>query len=162
MTLKAIIFLSIIITTLSISHQAQAQTYQLNIHNVPFSCYANNGQPVPIFFSNHIQGARADLTPQHGYTIGINLDHLNNMHPLAAIFTAFHECGHVALSLGVGLMSPNQEINADCFAIQNMRRIGLIRTQYEFENAISVILNSSGSMLHPPGHIRRQLMTRCL
>lgn len=147
----------------SSSAYSQQPQYVVNIHGYQFSCVANNGQQVPIYFSPSVQGARADLNTQTGiYTIGMNLQHMNMMHPLAAIFTAFHECGHVALPLGIGLSSIDQESNADCFAIRNMRDMGMIMNGVQFENAISVISNTPATMTHPPGEIRRQRMLRCL
>lgn len=72
-------------------------------------------------------GARADYT-SHGYQIALDLDFKNSLSPLGALFTVFHEFAHVALPMRVGLASPRQQRNADCYAISSMKTLGFIRS----------------------------------
>lgn len=131
--------------------QAAAQSFHVNIHGYPFSCVANNGQQVPIFTDwNAAQaaaplgGARADFSPQFGYTIALNVQMLSQTPPLAAVMVFFHECGHVALPPGVGLNSPHQERNADCWAAKQMVQQGYIKNYQDFMQAVTYVIQIGG------------------
>lgn len=128
-----------------------AQNFHVNIHGHPFSCQANNGQQVPIFTDwNAAQaaassgGARADYSPQYGYTIAMNVQMLSQTPPLAAVMVFFHECGHVALPPGVGLNSPHQERNADCWAAEQMVQQGYIQSHQDFIQAVTYVIQIGG------------------
>jgi hypothetical protein len=121
------------------------------VHGIPISCTGSNNQQV--LFYDHFGaaiaakqsgGARADFTPNFGYTIALDPRFMNSLPPLGALFTVFHECGHVALPMGVGVMSPSQEINADCFAINSMKANGLIKSTNDFNQAMSAVILSGG------------------
>lgn len=130
---------------------AFAQSYSINIHGVPLSCTANNGQLVPIFTDPHsaaaaapLGGARADWLPGSGYRISLHTGMLSQTSPRAAIMVFFHECGHVALPNGVGLNSPYQEANADCWAARQMVQTGFLTSHQEFQEAVQYVIQIGG------------------
>jgi hypothetical protein len=135
-----------------INSTVYAEYPQIYVHGVPLSCTASNGQTV-LFYdhpeaaqaANQLGGARADLTPQHGYTIALAPQLMNSLPFLGAIFFVHHECAHVALPMGVGLMSPSQEENADCYAIQAMVGHGYIKSWNDFNQAMSAVIGSGGA-----------------
>jgi len=141
----------IVLFALLASNGAFAQTFLFNIHGIPFSCTAHNGQPVPVFTdpvsaaaAAPLGGARADWVPGSGYRISLNVPMLSSAPPRAAVMVFYHECGHVALPPGVGLNSPMQERNADCWAIQNMVNDGFIQNMTQFQEAVQYVLHIGG------------------
>lgn len=145
---------------------AKAQQYSIDIAGTPVTCTASNGQLVPIYFdqsaalaAKKLGGARADYTPKFGYTIAMDLNFLNGLPTLGVFFTFYHECAHVALPMGVGLMSPLQEKNADCYAIKSMKYHGLIRTWSDFRQAMSAVIKSGGG--HYVDIQRIKAMSKC-
>lgn len=160
-------FYTALALALGIQLPAKAQQFSIYLYGVPFTCTASNGQPVP-FWLNELAaaaarpmgGARADLTPHAGFTIAIDPQFLESLPRLGAIFTIYHECAHVALPMGIGLMSPMQERNADCYAIQAMRAHGLINSMEEFQESVSAVQASGG--LHQITQARIDAMSRCL
>lgn len=150
--MKTKLFLvSFSIIILCFVNRVHAMQYQINVHGVPVSCTASNGQLVPIFTdfqsalaAKQLGGARADLTP-YGYRISLDLPFMNSLSPLAAFFVMYHECAHVALPMGVGLASPAQERNADCHAIQSMQLHGLIKNYQDFQEAMTAVIKVGGA-----------------
>ena len=145
--LRSVFSISICLLLIS---QSYAQQYSFNVGRVSASCSATNGQPVPIYtdpwaayFARQMGGARADFT-NFGFTIAIDPGFLLGLPPLGALFTFYHECAHVSLPMGIGLASPMQERNADCYAVQFMRTRGMIRNWRDFEQAMSAVIRSSG------------------
>ncbi len=143
--------LAAILIALALSSSAFAQSFSINIHGIPFNCTAHNGQSVPVFTdpasaaaAAPLGGARADWVPGAGYRISLNVAMLNNAPPRAAVMVFYHECGHVALPPGVGLNSPMQERNADCWAIENMVYDGFIRNMADFQEAVQYVLLIGG------------------
>lgn len=130
---------------------AQNFSYSINIHGIPFNCTANNGQPVPIFTDPQsaaaaapLGGARADAVPGLGYRISLNLAMLSQTPPRSAVMVFFHECAHVALPMNVGLNSPMQEVNADCWAVQQMVAHGFVTSWQEFNEAVTYVYQIGG------------------
>lgn len=146
---------------------ASAQQYVVNVFGIPISCTASNGQQVPFFTdpqaaqaARQLGGARADYSPQYGFTIALDPQFMNSLPRLGALLTLYHECAHVALPMGVGLMSPMQERNADCYAIRWMRNNGLIGSWADFEQAMSAVIVSGGG--HNIDYQRINAMSQCL
>ncbi|QRV24355.1 hypothetical protein [Marinomonas foliarum] len=158
----ATLFLSVLI-----SSKVYAEYPQIYVHGVPLSCTASNGQTV-LFYDHpgaaqaakQLGGARADFTPQYGFTIALDPQLMNSLPFLGAIFVVYHECAHVALPMGVGLMSPSQERNADCYAIQAMRDHGFIKSWDDFNQAMSAVIVSGGA--HFMSQKRINAIAQCL
>lgn len=163
MNMKVIILFLLV----SINSKVYAEYPQIYVHGVPLSCTASNGQTV-LFYDHpaaaqaarQLGGARADFTPQYGYTIALDPQLMNNLPFLGAIFVVYHECAHVALPMGVGLMSPSQERNADCYAIQAMRNHGYINSWDDFNQAMSAVIVSGGA--HFMSQQRINAIAQCL
>ena len=163
MNMKVIMLLLLV----SIHSKVYAEYAQIYVHGVRLSCTASNGQTV-LFYDHpaaaeaarQLGGARADFTPQYGYTIALDPQLMNNLPFLGAIFVVYHECAHVALPMGVGLMSPSQERNADCYAIQAMRNHGYINSRDDFNQAMSAVIVSGGA--HSMSQQRINAIAQCL
>ncbi|MCZ4270408.1 hypothetical protein O4H48_21200 [Rhodobacteraceae bacterium G21628-S1] len=128
-----------------------AQQTSINIHGTLFDCTAHNGQLVPIFVdpqsasaAAQLGGARVDWVPSFGWRMSLNIPMLNQAPPRSAVMVFFHECGHVALPVGVGTNSPLQEINADCWSVQNMVAGGYIQNMAHFQEAVQYVLQIGG------------------
>jgi hypothetical protein len=149
------------------SFNMYAQYPLVHIQGVPVSCTASNGQTV-LFYDHpaaaqaakQLGGARADFTPQYGYTIALDPQLMNNLPFLGALFVVYHECGHVALPMGVGMMSQFQEKNADCYAVQAMRSHGYINSWSDFNKAMSAVIMSGGG--HYMSQQRINSIAQCL
>jgi hypothetical protein len=145
---------------------ALAQQTTVIVHGIPLTCQASNGQQVPFFFDPNaaaaarvMGGARADYSPRYGFTIAIDPQYIAQLPRLGALFVVFHECAHVALPMGVGLLSPMQERNADCHAIRSMRQMGFINSWNDFQQAMSALFVSGGG--HGVDPARVNAMVRC-
>jgi len=150
-----------------ICSEAKAEYSVIHIYGVPISCTASNNQtvlfydhPAAAFAAKQMGGARADFSPQFGYTIALDPQFMNNLPPLGAFFTVYHECAHVALPMGVGLASPSQERNADCFAVRSMKEDGLLNSWSDFHKAMSAVISSGGG--HFMNQQRISAMAKCL
>ena len=149
-----------------VASPVQAQYLQISVWGQPITCKASNGQQV-LFFDNpaaadaarQLGGARADWTPQYGYTIALDPQYMNSLPRLGALFVVYHECAHVALPFGVGLGSPTQELAADCHAIRFMRAHGLINNWTDFEQAMTAIYVAGGA--HAANRQRTARMAAC-
>ena len=88
--------------------------------------------------------------------------YLNTLPRLAAFNLFYHECAHLALPMGVGLQNPEQESKADCYAVQEMRKQGLIRSWEEFTEATAYLrtLKATGKG-HRPGPERVEEAAKC-
>lgn len=138
----------------------------INLYGTVITCTAANRQIVSFYTDPNaaaaarpLGGARADFTPRFGYTIAIDPQLINNLPPLGALLVIYHECAHVALPMGVGLGSPTQERNADCYAIQAMRKRGLLKSWVDFRQAMSAVVVSGGG--HTIDSNRINFMATC-
>lgn len=159
-------FLAIIFLVAS-AKTSFAQQYSINIHGTPFDCTAYNGQLVPIFAdpqsasaAAQLGGARVDWVPGSGWRMSLNLAMLNQTPPRAAVLVFFHECGHVALPPGIGTNSPQQERNADCWAVQTMVQLGFIQNMAHFQEAVQYVLQIGG--MNGFTQFRINAMQQCL
>ena len=146
-----ILFSAIITFSLLLGNQSVAQQFSINISGQSFDCTANTGQLVPIFThpqaasaAAQLGGARMDVVAGFGYQMALNLQMLNNTPPRSAVLVFFHECGHAALPMGVGINSPIQERNADCWAAQQMVQFGYIQNEQHFQEAVQYVIQIGG------------------
>ena len=163
MRIKALLISLLLVTSIKV----YAQYPEINIHGVSISCTASNNQIV-LFYDHtnaaqaakQLGGARADFTPQFGYTIALDPQLMNSLPFLGALFVVYHECAHVVLPIGVGMGSPFQERNADCYAIQAMTAHGFIKSSEDFNQAMSAIITSGGA--HYMSEQRINAIIQCL
>ncbi len=133
--------------------------FNVNVHGIPVYCTASTGQPVPFYFTNAAMasgGGHASMHPTFGASIRLAPATLNTIPPLSAVMVVFHECAHVALPMGIGLASPAQEFNADCYAIQTMANLNLVYDQATFNQAVAYVAGFSN------GQARVAAMWNCL
>lgn len=127
---------------------AHAQGTTVSIHGTDLVCRDAAGQPVPVWWTEDAMakggGAWAQVLPGSGTSILLSPTFIAKLPRLGAFLVFFHECAHVALPMGVGLGTPAQERNADCHAVAEMQRRGLITSWKEFETSTSAMVASLG------------------
>lgn len=145
---------------------ASAQALQINIHGITMSCRAFDGAPVPLSISEKalaFGGGYAQVDQMNNKSIMLSRSKLESLPKIGAFFIFYHECGHLALPLEVGLGTNYSEINADCFAIESMTKQGLIRTWKDFSDAMNFLQGATGDLGHGylPGPERIQVASKC-
>lgn len=140
--------------------QARQQlTYQIYVSGVLMGCNTYNNYPVAIFASHSVDqyiGVASKTYNGKPYII-LGPGFLNNVPPLAAQFWFLHECAHHALHPSI-----NSETNADCYAVRNLRNLGLVSSQYDLQSMLQSIYVLQGSSQHLPGPARAQNIYNCL
>jgi len=147
------------------SAHAQQSYNEITIHGVPISCTADGGKRVPLIISDEAKkwgGGYAHTGPVKGPTLMLSPTYLNTLPRLAAFNLFYHECAHLALPMGVGLQNPEQESKADCYAVKEMRKHGLISSWEEFTEATAYLrtLKATGKR-HRPGPERVEQAAQC-
>lgn len=147
------------------SVHAQQWYNEIKIHGVPISCTADGGKKVPLIISDQARkwgGGYAHTDPVKGPTLMLSPTYLNTLPRLAAFNLFYHECAHLALPMGVGLGNPEQEKKADCYAVREMRKHGLISSWEDFKEATAYLrtLKATGKG-HRPGPERVKMAARC-
>lgn len=156
------LFLTLLLL-LSVGTPALAQSTSTEISGVSVNCTDSSGRLVPIYWTDDAirlgGGAYAQIVPGNGPSILLSPTYFRNINRLEALFTMFHECSHLALPIGVGLLSPSQERNADCHAVKEMQRRGLLPSWRAFNSAMQSI---SASLVHAPNKDRIKQAAECL
>jgi hypothetical protein len=160
-------FLLVAFLTLGASVHAQQWVTEARLYGVTLSCKANSGQIVPLLLSERAVklggGAYAHFDSTRGPSIMFSQAYLQTLPRLGVFFVFYHECAHVALPIGIGLGTTAQEVNADCYAVREMRNAGLLTSWQDFNEAISVVKNMAGSAMgHLPGPERVKAAAECL
>lgn len=162
------IHLLALILVISISNIAFGEEVNtsVRIHGVELSCIDETGHPIPVLFDEKAMqlggGGYTWFDKNRGNTIILSQKFANSISKLNAQFLFYHECAHAALPIGVGLGTDKQEINADCYAVVQMRKYGLLPTWKEFSEAMSVWANSPGDLKgHLPGPLRLAAAANC-
>lgn len=145
---------------------SQGLNTSVKIHGEDLSCIEKSGRDVPVSFDEEAMqiggGAYTSFDIDRGMSIIFSKTYVDSISKLGALFTFYHECAHATLPIGVGLMTEKQEINADCHAIAQMRKFGLLPTWKEFSDAMSILSQSPGDLQgHLPGPQRLATAARC-
>lgn len=163
--MKHLVLVLVFMTMFVLTVSAHAQD-SVQIHGGTLSCRANNGTIVPLVISEkaiQYSGGFASIDAIHGTSIMLSPTFLNGLPRLAALHLFYHECGHVALPSGVGLGTHAAEKNADCYAVKEMRRAGLITSWQDFTEAMTLARSlPASSMGHLPGEERVNAAAQCL
>ncbi|RFC40409.1 MAG: hypothetical protein DID89_2727546961 [Candidatus Nitrotoga sp. CP45] len=146
---------------------AQEWISSTKIYDATVTCTANNGTLVPLLLSDNAialgGGGYAHFDPKNGASIMISPTYLQKLPRAGAFFLFYHECAHVALPLGIGLGNFEQESNADCYAVSEMRKAGLIKSWSDFVEALTLIKDMPASTnLHLPGPERVLAAAQCV
>ena len=142
---------------------AQVTSYAIPLSGIMVQCQTSTGYQVPITLSDEVYQSigQAGYDAQGRPYLVISPSWLNQVPYQSAMFWFYHECAHVNLPFGIGVGSPYQETNADCWAINQMARHGLIRNYADMQAIAAGVANLPGSNLHLPGPQRVQRMMQC-
>lgn len=161
------IFFSLLFSILTSTSHAQTEVWQfsLDVYGTELSCLAPNGTRVPLMLTERAialgGGGYAEI--KNGQmSILLSPTYMTKIGKMAATFTFFHECAHLALPIGVGLLNEEQESNADCYAISEMRKKGLISSWVDFSKSVEAVRQlPASSKGHHSGPVRIANAARC-
>ncbi|MEM5528071.1 hypothetical protein WN093_04500 [Gammaproteobacteria bacterium AS21] len=95
------------------------------------------------------------IASHNGYpTIQLGPGFFNSVPGFVGQFWFLHECAHHVVG--------SNEASADCFAIRNMRNLGLISHRQQVNILLNQISQMPGSYTHLPGPRRAQNIFQCL
>lgn len=122
-------------------------------------CISHFGEPVPIFQDYNLPNVGMASRDGFGRPFIVVNPHVLNQFPyLAQRFWFYHECAHHALPPNM-----NNETNADCFAVRNMRDVGELRNLAAVQDMLGSISQLPGSAWgHLPGPSRARNMLNCI
>ncbi len=154
---KIIVIAAFITTNLFFYSLAQAQQGPLgyvDIGGVPMHCTTSSGQRAAIFIDPSVDH-NIGRAMNNGYPIIVlGPGFFNRVPPLVGKFWFLHECAHHVVG--------GNEAAADCFAIRNLRDLGLIRHPRQVDELLYQISQMPGSFRHLPGPPRAQNIYFCL
>ncbi|AKE51136.1 hypothetical protein [Kangiella geojedonensis] len=125
----------------------------------PLPCKAFNGQPVPYYANPNLSNVGvAHMTRNGQRIIQINPNVVGPLPEYVRQFWYAHECAHHALH-----PAQNSEVAADCYAIKNLRNIGVIRFRNQVSGLLNYISTLPGSVQtgHLPGPARANNLYAC-
>jgi hypothetical protein len=138
--------------------QVSGPFFQVNVRGVPMSCQSYFGEPVAVYLNYQLQNVGVASRQMNGApTIVINPNVTNQFSDLLTQWWFAHECAHHGLPPAL-----NSESNADCFAVRQLRGIGLLYTPEQLNAFAYELWNLPGSpMGHLPGPMRAQNIASC-
>jgi len=128
--------------------------------NQPLPCRSYQGYPVRYIADPQLNNVGVATTDGYGNPVIImNPNVVNSFPPLARQFWFAHECAHHAMAPNM-----NNETNADCFAVRNLRSIGMMRSRRDIDDMLDSISRLPGNIMtgHLPGYARAANMYACL
>lgn len=151
------------VVALCTASPAEAQVvgpqFVVNVRGVPMNCRSAFGEPVAVYLNQQLGNvgiASRSNTNGTPYIV-INPNVTNQYSDLVTQWWFAHECGHHALP-----PAANSEVNADCFGIRELRRVGLLNHPAQLESFTYELANLPGSpMGHLPGPLRAQRIAQC-
>lgn len=122
-------------------------------------CVSYAGESVPYFTDFNLPDVGMASRDQFGRPfIVLNPAILSQFPILAQSFWFYHECAHHALPPAM-----NNEVNADCYAVQHMRNTGQITNPADLNDMLSAMSQLPGSYWgHLPGPARAQNLWNCI
>lgn len=138
--------------------QVEGPLYQVTVRGVPMYCRSHFGEPVAVYLNYQLPDVgMANRLINGTPIIMINPNVTNQYSDLVTQWWFAHECGHHALPPAL-----NSEVNADCFAVRELRRLGLLYTPEQLIAFAYELGNLPGSQMgHLPGPMRAQHIARC-
>jgi len=150
------IFLLLIASGVSLAEQTE-----IDIHGKQVSCMGLNRMSVSFNESaSTTEKIKASYISLFGYVITLDPKYLKSLPPEAALFTVYHECAHTGLSIGVKPTTEENEVKADCYAINKMKELGYISDQRAFNKSM-ITLMDNGSV-HGFNSKRVKAIEQCL
>lgn len=138
--------------------QAVGPQYSVNVRGVQMRCASFAGEPVAVFLDPSLNNVGIANRMGHGPPyIVINPNVTARYSDLVTQWWFAHECSHHALP-----PSMNSESNADCFAIRQLRMLGLLRSPNQLQSFVEELSDLPGSRMgHLPGPARVRHIARC-
>ncbi len=149
-------FLAVVVSILStmVNAQVQGPYSSINIGGVNMFCTAASGQNVAIYIDPSVNQFIGRAS-HNGYpTIQLGPGFFNSVPGFVGQFWFLHECAHHVVG--------GNEAASDCFAIRNMRDLGLITHPQQLNILLNQIAQMQGSYTHLPGSHRAQNIFQCL
>lgn len=149
-----IILFFTLFTTVQAFGQIQGPFPSVNIGGTPMYCTAASGQNVAIYIDPSVNNYIGRAS-NNGYPIiQLGPGFFNYVPGFVGQFWFLHECAHHVVG--------SNEAASDCFAIRNMRNLGLIYNRNQIQILLNQISQMSGSYVHLPGPARAQNIYNCL
>lgn len=149
-----VVFFPLFLVMAGDSRAQQGPLQYVTIGGVPMHCVAGNGQLAALYIDPSVNQF-IGIASNGGYpTIRLGPGFFNNVPPFVAQFWFLHECAHHSVG--------GSEAAADCFAIRNMRALGLVRHPGQVQQLMQQISGMAGTSRHLPGRQRAQLVYQCL
>jgi hypothetical protein len=141
-----------------IEAQVTGPLYQVNVRGVPMYCQSYFGEPVAVYLNYQLDNVGVATRQVNGAPVLIVNPNVTNLFSdLVTQWWFAHECAHHALPPNL-----NSETNADCFAVRELRRVGLLYTPEQLYAFAYELRNLPGSAMgHLPGPIRAQNIAQC-
>ena len=137
--------------------QMQGPMYQINVRGLPMNCTAHTGQPVAIFLNSQLNDIGMANYYNGAPVIILNPRVASQYSNMVAQWWFAHECAHHALPPQF-----NNETYADCYAVQQLVRNGVIRRREQliaFSQELGALPGSP--MGHLPGPYRVRNIINC-
>ncbi|WP_299010836.1 hypothetical protein [uncultured Shewanella sp.] len=126
----------------------------VNIGGVNMYCTSAQGQRVALFIDPSVN-QYIGIASSNGFpTIRLGPGFFNSVPSSVGQFWFLHECAHHVVGAN--------EAHSDCFAIKNMRNIGLITHPNQVHMLLTQISQMPGSNVHLPGPARSRNIYSCL
>lgn len=143
----------IIMPTIS-NAQVQGPLYSVNIGGANMFCTTAQGQRAAIFIDPSVNQFIGRAS-HNGYpVIQLGPSFFNSVPGAVGQFWFLHECAHHVVG--------GSEAGSDCFAIRNMRNLGLITHPQQVNVLLNQVSQMQGSFTHLPGPHRAQNIHQCL
>ncbi|PMM65994.1 hypothetical protein [Vibrio splendidus] len=127
----------------------------VNVGGVPMYCTSANNKPVQLYIDPNVNQYIGMANTSNGVPyILLGPGFFNSVPPKVGQFWFLHECAHHVVG--------SNEAAADCFAIKNMRNLGLITHQSQAQTLLMQVSQMPGSNVHLPGPQRAQNIYNCL
>lgn len=124
-----------------------ADDTRVNIDGMSVQCEALNRMPVSFsekaIKTKNATPINARFFPMFGYQIGYDPSYIKQLPPLAAVFSIYHECAHVALPIGLTAGDFAVEHEADCFALTEMKKAGFLKSLNQLKPFLIPLANKS-------------------
>jgi hypothetical protein len=153
------IIIKILIATIALvssvsNAQVQGPLSSVNIGGFNMFCTTAQGQRAAIYIDPSVNQFIGRASHNGFPVIQLGPGFFNSVPGFVGQFWFLHECAHHVVG--------SNEAASDCFAIRNMRNLGLITHSNQVNILLNQISQMSGSYTHLPGPDRAQNIYQCL
>ncbi|MFA0690597.1 hypothetical protein [Vibrio splendidus] len=127
----------------------------VHVGGVPMYCTAANNQPVQLYIDPNVNQYIGLANTSNGVPyILLGPGFFNSVPPKVGQFWFLHECAHHVVG--------GNEAAADCYAIRDMKKLGLLTHPSQAQTLLKQVSQMPGSNVHLPGPQRAQNIYYCL